>query len=76
MLRVLTRTEAVREEFEKDKATETASLLEQKKNKFLQAYLAKLRAEKDVKIRYDAFLQATQDVLARYEKGGTGSTTN
>ncbi|MCX6559952.1 MAG: SurA N-terminal domain-containing protein [Candidatus Aminicenantes bacterium] len=76
VMRVLARTEAVKEEFEKTKATETASLLEQKKNKFLQAYLAKLRGEKDIKIRYDAFLKASQDVLARYEKSGTGSTTN
>lgn len=68
LLRVLDRKQATKEDFEKDKATETNTLLEQKKNKFLQAYLAKLRTEKDVKIRYDAFLKVTQDVLSRYEK--------
>ena len=66
VVRVLDRKEAKKEDFEKDKEAETATLLEQKRNKFLQAYLAKLRAEKNLKVRYDAFLQATQDVLARY----------
>jgi parvulin-like peptidyl-prolyl isomerase len=69
LLRVLDRKEAVRADFEKDKETQTATLLEQKKNQFLQAYLSKLRTEKDVKIRYDLFLQATQDVLSRYDTG-------
>ena len=66
VLRVLSRTEAKKDDFEKEKATETSNLLEQKKNKFLQAYLAKMRAEKNPKINYDAFLQITQDVLSRY----------
>ncbi len=70
VMRVLERTTAVREDFEKDKAAQMAGVLEQKKNKFLQAYLAKLRAEKDVRIQYQTFLQASQDVLARYEKSG------
>ncbi len=73
VMRVLERTEASREEFETIKATETANILEQKKNKFLQAYLAKLRGETDIKIRYDAFLKVTQDVLARYEKTPIGN---
>ncbi len=47
--------------------------MEQKKNKFLQAYLTKLRGETDIKIRYDAFLKVTQDVLARYEKTPSGN---
>jgi hypothetical protein len=73
VMRVLTRTEANREEFEKIKASETTTLLEQKKNKFLQAYLTKLRGETNIKIRYDAFLKVTQDVLARYEKAPSGN---
>jgi peptidyl-prolyl cis-trans isomerase D len=67
LLRVLDRKEAVRADFDKEKDTQTKTLLEQKRNQFLQAYLAKLRAEKDVKVRYDMFLQATQDVLNKYD---------
>jgi peptidyl-prolyl cis-trans isomerase D len=66
IVRVLDRKEAKKDEFEKDKETETATILEQKKNKFLQAYLAKIRTEKNLKVKYDAFLQSTQDVLSRY----------
>ncbi|MDD8025550.1 MAG: SurA N-terminal domain-containing protein [Acidobacteriota bacterium] len=73
VMRVLARTEAAREEFEKTKGTEIASLLEQKKNKFLQAYLTKLRTEKDVRIQYETFLKASQDILVRYEKNTSGS---
>ncbi len=68
LMRVLERKEMTREDFEKDKATETASLADQKKNKFLQAFLAKRREEKKVKVNYEAFLSASQDVLSRYEK--------
>lgn len=67
LLRVLDRKEATRAEFEKEKDTQTSTLLEQKKNRYLQAYLSKLRADKNVKVRYDLFLQATQDVLNRYD---------
>jgi len=67
IVRVLERTEANREEFEKVKETETAQVLDQKKNKFLQAYLAKRKEEKGIKINYDQFLLLTQDVLSRYE---------
>jgi len=59
----------VKADFEKEKDAELATLLEQKKNKFLQSYLAKLKTEKGIKIKYDAFLQATQDVLSRYDTG-------
>jgi peptidyl-prolyl cis-trans isomerase D len=69
LVRVLDRKEAVKADFEKEKDTELATLLEQKKNKFLQSYLAKLKTEKGIKIKYDAFLQATQDVLSRYDTG-------
>jgi len=67
VLRVLDRKDATKADFEKEKETETANLLEQKKNKFLQAYMAKLRAEKNIKVKYDLYLKTTNDVLARYE---------
>jgi peptidyl-prolyl cis-trans isomerase D len=67
LVRVLERKEAVKEDFEKEKEAEKNNLLELKKNKFLQSYLSKLRADKGVKIKYDLFLQITSDVLSRYE---------
>jgi peptidyl-prolyl cis-trans isomerase D len=67
LVRVLDRKMAVRADFDKEKDTEMNTVLEQKKNKFLQSYLAKLKAEKNLKIKYDVFLQATQDVVSRYD---------
>jgi len=67
LLRVLERKEGTREEFEKEKETETGNVFEVKKNKFLQAYLAKRRVEKNVKVNYEPFLSVSQDVLSRYE---------
>jgi peptidyl-prolyl cis-trans isomerase D len=68
LLRVLERKEGTKEEFEKTKAAETDQVLGLKKNKFLQSYLAKLRTDRGVKVRYDQFLQLTQDVLSRYDE--------
>ena len=68
ILRVLDRKTATREEFEKTTEDERGQLLSMKKNKFLQAYLAKLKKDKGVQIKYDKFLEITQDVLSRYEK--------
>jgi len=68
VLRVLDRKLATKEEFEKTKDDETGQLLGTKKNKFLQAYLAKIKEEKGVQIKYDKFLEITQDILSRYEK--------
>ncbi len=68
IFRVLERKEATREEFEKAKATERDTLLEQKKNKFLQSYMAKAREEKKVRINYDTFLRLNNEILARYSK--------
>jgi peptidyl-prolyl cis-trans isomerase D len=68
LVRVLDRKEATKADFEKDKETEKNTLLETKKNKFLQSYVAKLRTEKGVKVKYDLYLQITQDILSRYEK--------
>ncbi len=68
IFRVLEKKEVTREEFEKVKATEQGTLHEQKKNKFLQSYLAKAREEKKVRINYDTFLRLNNDVLSRYSK--------
>ena len=68
LFRVLEKKEVSREEFDKVKATERDTLLEQEKNKFLQSYMAKARAEKKVKINYDAFLRINNDVMSRFSK--------
>jgi peptidyl-prolyl cis-trans isomerase D len=67
LVRVLGRKEASREEFEKNRETEKNTLLETKRNKFLQAYLNRLREEKDVRINTNLFLQINADVLSRFE---------
>lgn len=69
LIKVLERKEASREEFDKNKETEMNNLLETKKNKFLQAYLEKLKQEKNVKVNYNLFMQVNSDVLSRYESG-------
>jgi len=66
LLKVLSRKEVSREEFEKNKEKERENLLEAKRNKFLQSYLLKLEKERQVKIRYDLFLKVNSDVLSRY----------
>ena len=68
LVRVLERKEATREEFDKVKATERDTLLGEKKNKFLQSYLAMAREEKKVKINAEAFQRLSEDVLSRYTK--------
>jgi peptidyl-prolyl cis-trans isomerase D len=68
VFRVLERTEATREEFDKVKAEERETLLEEKKNKFLHSYLAKVRQEKNVRINAQAFQRLTDDVLSRYTR--------
>jgi hypothetical protein len=45
-------------------------LLGEKKNKFFQSYMSRLREEKKVRIKYDLFLKINSDVLSRY--GGEG----
>ncbi|MGB7295197.1 MAG: peptidyl-prolyl cis-trans isomerase [Candidatus Aminicenantales bacterium] len=67
LLRVLERKEIDREEFEKNKPTELTDYLEAKKNKFLQAYINKLREEKEVKINTNLFMQVNNDILSRFE---------
>jgi peptidyl-prolyl cis-trans isomerase D len=68
LFRVLEKKEVSREEFDKVKTTERDTLLEQEKNKFLQSYMAKARAEKKVRINYDAFLRINNDVMSRFSK--------
>jgi hypothetical protein len=64
---VLERKEASRPEFEKNVETERNSYLEQKKNRFLQAYLEKLREEMNVRVNYTLFTQVNNDILSRFE---------
>jgi parvulin-like peptidyl-prolyl isomerase len=68
LFRVLEKKEVSREEFDKVKATERDTLLEQEKNKFLQSYIAKARGEKKVRINYDSFLRINNDVMSRFTK--------
>jgi len=68
IFRVLERKESTREEFEKVKTTERETLVEEKRNKFLQSYLARAREEKSVKVNYDAFIRINNDILARFTK--------
>jgi peptidyl-prolyl cis-trans isomerase D len=68
IFRVLDRKEVTREEFEKVKATERATLLEQKKNEFLQSYMARAQEEKKLKINVEAYQRQTEDILSRYTK--------
>lgn len=68
LFRVLERKEVTREDFDKVRATERGTLLEQKKNEFLQSYLAKARDEKKVRINPTTFQRLTEDILSRYTK--------
>jgi parvulin-like peptidyl-prolyl isomerase len=68
VFRVLERKEATREEFEKVKTTERETLVEERRNKFLQSYLARAREEMNVKINYDTFVRLNNDILARFAK--------
>jgi len=68
IVRVLDRKEAVKADFEKERETETANLIDQKKNKFLQAYLSRMREGENLKIKPEVYNQITQDILSRYEK--------
>jgi peptidyl-prolyl cis-trans isomerase D len=68
VMRVLERKEASREEFEKNKETERTNYLETKKNRFLQAFLDKLREQKEVKVNYNLFAQVNADILSRFDR--------
>jgi peptidyl-prolyl cis-trans isomerase D len=68
VMRVLERKEASREEFEKNKETERTNFLETKKNRFLQAFLDKIREEKEVKVNTNLFAQVNSDILSRFDR--------
>ncbi|MCJ7680291.1 MAG: peptidyl-prolyl cis-trans isomerase, partial [Candidatus Aminicenantes bacterium] len=68
LVRMLERKTVTREEFDEVKGTEMASLLEQKKNKFFQSYLTKLREDLKVRIRYDTFLRVNSEIMSRFTK--------
>ncbi len=67
LIKVLDRKEVTQEDLEKDKETEKEELLETKKNKFFLSYMAKLRQEYGVKIKYDLFLKISSEVLSGFE---------
>jgi peptidyl-prolyl cis-trans isomerase D len=68
IMRALERKEASREEFEKNKETERTTYLETKKNRFLQAFLDKLREQMEVKVNYNLFAQVSADILSRFDR--------
>lgn len=68
IFRVLERKESTREEFEKVQATERETLLEEKRNKFLQSYLARAREDKGVRVNNEAYFRVTSDILARFQQ--------
>jgi peptidyl-prolyl cis-trans isomerase D len=66
IFRVLERKETTRADFDKVKATERDTLLEQKRNKFLQSIMVQAREEKKVRVNYDLFTKLNSQVVARY----------
>jgi len=66
LFRVIDRKEVKKEDYEKTKKTEKETVLETKRNKFLQSWLAKIREEKKSRINYNLFLQVTEDILSRF----------
>ena len=66
LFRVLERKETTRADFDKVKANERETLLEQKRNKFLQSVLAQAREERKVRVNYDLFLKLNSEVVSRY----------
>lgn len=68
LVRMLERKTVTRDEFDEVKGTEMDSLLEQKRNKFFQSYLTKLREDLNVRIRYDTFLRVNSEIMSRFTK--------
>jgi len=66
IFRVLDRKTATKEDFEKGKAAERDTLLEQKRSKFLQSYMMRVREERKVRINYNLFLKLNSDILTKY----------
>jgi peptidyl-prolyl cis-trans isomerase D len=67
LIKVQDRKEVTQEDLEKDKETEKEALLEAKRNKFFLSYMAKLKQEYGVKIKYDLFLKISSEILSRFE---------
>ncbi len=68
VFRVLERKDSAREEFDKVRAAERETLLEEKRNKFLQSYMARAREDKKVRINSEAYMRLTSDILSRYQR--------
>lgn len=68
LFRVLERQEVKREDFEKAKDAERESLLDQKRNAFLQSVLAKAREERKVRINTETFFRVSSDILSRFSR--------
>lgn len=68
VFRVLERKDSAREEFDKVRAAERETLLEEKRNKFLQSYMARAREDKKVRIDSEAYMRLTSDILSRFQK--------
>ncbi len=66
LFRTLARKETARADFDKVKAAERDTLLEQKRNKFLQSVLAQAREERKVRVNYDLFVKLNSQVVSRY----------
>ncbi len=66
LMEALERKEASKADFEKNRDSEMKTLLDGKRNKFLQSYMAKMREDKGVKIRYDLYLKLTSELTTRY----------
>jgi peptidyl-prolyl cis-trans isomerase D len=66
IFRVLERKESTRADFDKVKATERETLVEQKRNKFLQSIMVQAREEKKVRVNTDLFLKLNSQAMARY----------
>ncbi|MCP2620305.1 peptidyl-prolyl cis-trans isomerase, partial [Candidatus Aminicenantes bacterium AC-334-K16] len=68
LVKPISRKEVSREELAKVEKEERAKLLQEKQNKILISFLAKLRERKKVKINYNLFNQINDDILSRFQK--------
>ncbi|MBN1224321.1 MAG: SurA N-terminal domain-containing protein [Candidatus Aminicenantes bacterium] len=68
LIRVLSRKEVTREDFQKNLEAERESQLEMKKNKLFASWMSQLRKDMGVKIRYDTFLKINSDILSRFTR--------
>lgn len=68
IVRVLNRKTVTREDLEANKDAEREIILETKKNRFFQSYLAKMREKKGENIKWDLFFQINTEVISRYTK--------